>query len=319
MTTSALERLLSKRLLFVSGKGGVGKSTVASALALVASGAGLRTLVCEIDQKGEIPRAFGQDPSGFLPKEVAPNLYSMQMDTEAALHEYVKVYTKFAIPARLGILARTFDFVSNAAPGVREILVVGKLCYEVRRETFDLIIVDAEASGHIVAQLSSPEGVGQLFSLGMVKEQTSWMTAILSDPHKTGILLVTTAEETPIEEAIELMGRIRSETVVNLAGIVANKVIPEIFSRVESETFESMAGLDRAARKGEEADGFLNLVAATKLWRSMAERGSLNLTKLRGLLVPEDPFAQVPLVSGVATSMEVISEVAETLEVEFGR
>ena len=87
---------------------------------------------------------------------------------------------------RIGPLAKVFDFVATAAPGVHEILTVGKLCYEVRERHYDLVVVDASASGHIVGQLAAPQAINQLVQVGLIRQQTDWMLDILVDPATTG-------------------------------------------------------------------------------------------------------------------------------------
>ena len=123
--------LLDRKLLFVTGKGGVGKSTIAASLALLASQRGKRTLVGEVDAKGNLADFFEVGPTGFEPREVSPGLFAMSMDTEESLKEYLSLQLKIPFVARLGPLARTFDFVANAAPGVKEILTIGKFLWEV--------------------------------------------------------------------------------------------------------------------------------------------------------------------------------------------
>ena len=124
--------LLDLRLVFVTGKGGVGKTTVASALALFASQQGKRVLICEVDAKGDVAGFYEAPPTNFNEREVLPGLFAMTMDTEASLREYLKLHLRIPVVGRIGPLAKAFDFVATAAPGVREILTVGKLCYEVR-------------------------------------------------------------------------------------------------------------------------------------------------------------------------------------------
>lgn len=134
--------LLDRRLLFVTGKGGVGKTTIAAALGQLAASRGKRTLLCEVDAKGNLAAAFETSPTEFEQREIAPGLWAMSMDTEASLREYLRLQLKLPLLSRLGPLARTFDFVANAAPGVKEILVVGKLCWEVRSAHYDLVVVE---------------------------------------------------------------------------------------------------------------------------------------------------------------------------------
>ena len=150
--------LLDRQLLFVTGKGGVGKTTIAASLALLASQHGKRTLVGEVDAKGNLADFFEIGPTSFKEREVAPGLFAMSMDTEESLKEYLSLQLKIPLVARLGPLARTFDFVANAAPGVKEILTIGKFLWEVRERSYDLVVVDAVATGHIIGQLAAPAG-----------------------------------------------------------------------------------------------------------------------------------------------------------------
>ena len=132
----------------------------------------------------------------------------MTMNTEDSLREYLRLFVKIPLLGRIGPLAKTFDFVADAAPGVKEILAVGKLCYEVRERNYDLVIVDAEASGHIVSQIGAPRVIRDLVQVGLVRDQTQWMLDILDDPSRTGVAIVTTPEEMPVTETIDLLARL---------------------------------------------------------------------------------------------------------------
>ncbi len=127
---------------------------MAAAIGHLAARSGRRTLVCEMDDKGALGGMFDASSLTFAPRELEPNLFVMQMNTDDALKEYLRLFVKVPLLGRIGPVARTFDFLADAAPGVKEIMVVGKLCYEVRERHYDLVVVDAEASGHIVSQLS---------------------------------------------------------------------------------------------------------------------------------------------------------------------
>jgi anion-transporting ArsA/GET3 family ATPase len=234
--------LLGRRLLVVTGKGGVGKSTVAAALALVAARQGKRVLVVDVDAKGTIAQRFEAGNIGFKPKEVMPGICLLAMDTEASLAEYLRLNLRVPIIGRLGPLAGMLDFVATAAPGVREILTIGKVCWEVResiegRADWDLVVVDAAATGHVIAQLGAADAIRDLVAVGPVRGQTEWMSELLADPAITALNVVTTPEEMPIEETIDLVGRARSELDVPLGAVIVNRVLPELFTTRDEAIF----------------------------------------------------------------------------------
>ncbi len=184
-----------------------------------------------MDAKGALANAFDVGELAFEPTEVAPGLHAMAMNTEDSLREYLRLFVRIPLLGRIGPLASTFDFVADAAPGVKEILGVGKLCYEVRERHYDLIVVDAEASGHIVSQIGAPKVIADLVQVGLVRDQTQWMLDILDDPLRTGVAVVTTPEEMPVTETIDLLGRLRAETGAHAAAVIANRVLPAMFNR----------------------------------------------------------------------------------------
>ena len=313
--------LLDRRLVFVTGKGGVGKTTVAAALGMLAAQQGKRVLVCEVDAKGNLADFFEAKRIGWEPREVAPGVLAMAMQTEESLKEYLRLQLKVPLLAKIGPLARTFDFVANAAPGVKEILTVGKLCWEVREEHYDLVVVDASATGHVVAQLAAPTAICELVKVGRVRDQTRWMDDILGDPATTGAVIVSAPEEMPVSETLELAERIRDETAVDLAGVVVNKVLPELFGRGEEEVFERLrepAGIAAMAEALGDRSGLVPVLDGAELAVTLRRSRAEHLTRLRTELSTGVPLLYVPYYFTRFHGIRTTSAVAEALGEELG-
>lgn len=280
--------------MFVTGKGGTGKSTVAAGLARAAAASGLRTLACEMDAKGSLAAALGVPTPGFEPIVVSDRLWSMTMDTESSLREYLRVHLRLPFVAKIGPLASTFDFVADAAPGVKEVLAIGKVCWEVREDHFDIVIVDGEASGHIVSQIASPRVIHSLVPRGPLRDQTGWMLDILDDASRCGVVVVATAEDMVVSESLDLMGRIASETRASVACVVVNRAeeppIPDDLLPVFGGLRGTAAAIPGApATLGESLDAVADLVARHAEARRQRDRLAAAVSPV--------PIIDVPLVA----------------------
>jgi anion-transporting ArsA/GET3 family ATPase len=311
--------LLDHQLLLVTGKGGVGKSTVAAAIALLASQRGKRTLLGEVDPRGSLSDLLSTERTSFTPREVQPRLHVMSMDTEESLKEYLSLQLKLPLMARMGPLARIFEFVATAAPGVREVLTIGKFLWEVKRRSYDLVVVDAAPTGHVVGQLAAPEAINELLHVGLIRQQTGWMTEILADASRTGLCIVSTPEEMPVNETIELAARVERDTSVRLAAVVVNRVLPELFGRGEEEAFGRLQTPEATealcAVLGDSATSLLEAARlAVTLRRSRAE----HLERLRNSLQPALPLLYVPELFTRAQGLRSTRQVAAALSAEMG-
>ena len=316
---SALPGIFDLGLVFVTGKGGVGKTTIAGGLALAAAQQGKRVLVCEADSKGDLSSLFEVAPTTFDARQVTDGVWAMSMDTEASLREYLKLNLKIPIMGRIGPLAKAFDFVATAAPGVREILTVGKLCYEVRERNYDLVVVDAAASGHIVSQLAAPQAINELVKVGLIRTQTDWMLDILSNPWKTGLVAVTTPEETPVSETLELAARVAAETTVRLAGVVVNRVLPELFGHSEEAVFEELRQPAAVGAMSEAAGGDVEpVLEGARLAVTMRRTRSAHLERLRSGLDPSTPVLLLPYLFSRTYGLRTTGQVAAALTEELG-
>ncbi len=310
--------ILDRRLLLVTGKGGTGKTSVTAALALLASQRGRRVLACEVEPRGDLAELFESSPAGFRPKEVQPGLFAMAMSTEESLKEYLRLQLRLPAMARMGPLARAFDFVATAAPGVREILTVGKLAYEVRERHYDLVVADAAASGHVVGQLSAPRAIDELVPVGPIHSQTGWMLEILGDPAVTGLVVVTTPEEMPVNETIGLVARLRAETNVEVSAIVVNRVLPELFSRGDEEVFEHLRTPALAAALADVAGGPVDRVLdAARLAVTLRRTRAGHLERLRESVPDEIPLLFVPYLFTRGHGLRTTAQAAEALSAEL--
>lgn len=312
--------LLDRRLLLVTGKGGVGKSTVAAALAVLAAEQGKRTLLCEVDAKGALGALLeSHDRVEFSPREVLPDLWLMAMDTEESLREYLSLNLRVPLVTRLGPLAKALDFVAAAAPGVKELLVVGKLCWEVRERHFDLVIADASATGHIVGQLSSAQAVSELVRVGVVRAQTRWMLELLSDPATTGLVVVATPEEMPVTETLELVARLDAETGVDLAAVAVNRLLPELFGRSEEAVFDQLVeGPMREVLAGELGGDPAPVLDAAALAVRLRRGGVAHVERLRAGVDERVPMLYLPYLFARMPGMRATRQMAEALAAELG-
>lgn len=311
--------LLERKLVFITGKGGVGKTTVSAALALLAAQKGKKVLVCEVDAKGDLASFFEVDELVFKERQVSAGLWAMSMDTEASLREYLKLFLKIPLVGRIGPLAKAFDFVATAAPGVKEILIVGKFCWEVKENSYDMVIVDAAATGHIVGQLAAPQAINSLVKVGLIRSQTDWMLDILSDPSKTGLCIVATPEEMPIAETLELVNAMGEQTTVDLIAVIVNKVLPELFTKREEDIFESLCVAKAIKALNELLDGDVTSVLegaslAVKMRRSRAG----HLKRLRQQLPEQYPIYYLPYMFRRTEGLRATHQIVTALSEELG-
>jgi anion-transporting ArsA/GET3 family ATPase len=221
--------------------------------------------------------------------------------------------------ARIGPLARAFEFVATAAPGVREILTVGKPVWEVREGNYDLVVVDAPATGHIVGQLAAPQAINELVHVGLIRQQTGWLIEILGDTRITGLVIVTTPEEMPVNETIELAARVEDETDVTLAGIIVNRVLPELFGRQEEEVFEELRQPAAVGALNSAAGGPAEpVLEAARLAVTMRRTRAGHIERLRTSVDASIPLLYVPYLFVRAHGFRTTRQVAEALSAELG-
>jgi anion-transporting ArsA/GET3 family ATPase len=240
--------LLDKRLIVVTGKGGVGKTTVAVALGLAAARAGKRTMVAEVAQQERMSRAFRREGIGYSEAELTDNFYAMSIDPERALKEYLGQQVGGAL-GNLLFNNRIFDYFAAAAPGVRELATIGKvweLAQLERRNSgaarYDLVIVDAPASGHGLALLRSPRTFADIARVGPIRRRADIIHEFLTDPRRTGVVAVALPQEMPVNETLEFRGKLKREMGMDTDVVVVNSLLPERFTAEEADRIEAVNG-----------------------------------------------------------------------------
>jgi anion-transporting ArsA/GET3 family ATPase len=246
----------------------------------------------------------------------------MQLHTEASLREYLKLNLRISVVGRIGPIANVFDFVANAAPGVKEILTVGKVCWEVPasiegRAEWDLVIVDAAATGHVLAQLDAPRTIRELVHTGPIRHQTEWMMEILADRSLTALNIVTAPEEMPVNETIELVTRAREETVVPLGAVIVNRVLPELFTTEDEPRFAALSSdAADAVLRDHLGDDVRDILEAGRLAVALRRSRVPHLERLRAAV--DLPMCYLPFLFVRDHGLRVTRMVADALGAEMG-
>src|SRR5579863_2946527 len=222
------------RVLVVAGKGGVGKTTITAALARMAAHAGLSVLVVELEGKSGVPTAFGGSGtlsydesllSGLQTVEGGGSVRARRITPDDALLEYLADHGMKRISKRL-VSSGALDVVATAIPGIRDILVLGKVKSLERQPAADLILVDAPATGHAMTFLSSAQGLLDAARSGPVRTQATDVVELLADPDRCQVALVTLPEEMPVSEVVEAAYALEDRIGVSLGPVIVNACLP---------------------------------------------------------------------------------------------
>ena len=263
--------LLAKRVLIVTGKGGVGKTTVAASLAVAAVQHGLRVALCETQGSRRVPDLFDRPSQGYDLFEVHPDLFTMSITSEHAIEDYILQQIRVRALYKLAFKNRVMGPFMRAVPGLHDLVQLGKVWDLERRRTankpaFDLLVVDAPATGHGLTMLESPQAMMDLTVAGPFHENAKLIRDLIEDPERTSIVLVSLPEEMPVNETLELyerLGRFRGQVVLS----VLNEVHPTLVGHPEAWPVARAAMTDPALA---EAVGFADRAARREAAQQIA-------------------------------------------------
>jgi len=301
--TSVLER----QLLVITGKGGVGKTTLAAAIGMLAAERGLRTIVVELGDQGRLPALFGlrvRDPG--LETKLEEGLWSISIDPDRALLEWLQKLGG-RVSGRLLASSGTFQYFAAAAPGARELLSMVKIWeltegqrWQRRAAGYDLVVIDAPSTGHALGLLHSPQTFGAIARVGPIAGQTDRVRELLEDPARSGYLAVALATDMAVTETLELQDGLGAQLGRALDIVLLNGLLPERFTRVE---------LQRIAQ----LDGSAVSRSAARAARTVHDRARFQHNQLARLRRRRFEVLGVPFVFGAELDLAAVRRIAEHL------
>jgi anion-transporting ArsA/GET3 family ATPase len=302
MTTAA--SMLARKLVVVTGKGGVGKTTIAAALGLAAAERGLRTIVVELGEQHRLPallageeRRNGRPPrQGEAGEEIVlgENLWGVTIDPDRALLEWLQALGG-RVPGRVLAGSGTFQYFAAAAPGAKELVSMVKVWeltrgerWRRRAERYDLVVLDAPATGHALGLLHSPRTFGAIARMGPIFGQAERVRELLEDEAQTGYLAVTQPTEMAVGETLDLQAGLRSQLGMKLDATIVNATLPYRFDGSElariARVDDGRVGVKRSAV----------LTARTARERARVQHNQIARLRRHGMAVHTVPFVFAP-------------------------
>lgn len=311
--------VFDRRFLFITGKGGVGKTVVSAALAVRAARQGQRTLWVEMS---ETPRGGHLFPDFRPHYDLAPvhdQLWAMNLRVQPAIEEYLAVAFKLPLLSRMIARNSLFQILTGALPGLDSLIPLGKIWYELgrkrgRKPYWDRIVLDAPATGHALAMLRFPQAALDMVKSGNVADRSREILHILGDRELTGLIAVTTLEELPVDETRELISQVQAETPYRFDAIVCNAVFPDPLAGLHDQSQDRRFRQWLDGQADEELDsGVEDTAWLRRRLRWLHQRRQCQQDRLASLAQLEVPLLAAPWIPRAGEA-----EVLQALVEEFG-
>jgi anion-transporting ArsA/GET3 family ATPase len=296
-----------RRFLFITGKGGVGKTTVTAALASSLAARGLRVLVTVCGAKERLSTLLGAPPLGPTISELGPNIFGVRLVSEVALREYGAMKLKNRVLVDAIFDSKYVAGFLSGTPGLKEWSLLGKAWYHATenepdgRPRFDVVLFDAPATGHGLDMLRVPKVIVEIAPPGVLRSDAERAWEMFRDPARSGVVVVTLPEEMPTNESLELCAALRTELTLPIAELVVNSLLPPLFSSEDAQRIERIGALDHTTRA--------HAVLDSGIRRATRERiQNESLTRLATLGVP---LRKLDLMLGGAATPPAIAHLAK--------
>lgn len=315
--------MLQRRLIVVTGKGGVGKTTVAGAIGLVAARHGLRAIVVDVTGSGgQVRRLFGaeEEPPPGAEVQLDERLWSTSIDPDQALLEWLQKIGG-QVPARLLMSTSSFQYFAAAAPGAKELMALVKVWRMTggaakKKRPYDLVVLDAPATGHALGLLRSPQTFGSIARVGPVASDARQVQELLGDPARSLYLAVANGTEMAITETIELRAQLRTVLERDLEAVIVNGAMRSRFTREELERIASIGDGDLAAMLARRPSGARHTVrhAAAHAARSLHTRARTQRAQVERLRRHGLRPVPVPFLFQEELDLEALERIAARIE-----
>ncbi len=315
-----MQSLLDRKLLFITGKGGVGKTTMAAAIGLAAARAGRRTIVVEVGQQNRLTGMFGLPEAGpGVERRLEPRLSSISIDPDRALLEWLQALGG-RVSGRILASSGTFQYFAAAAPGARELVSMVKIWQLTRSGRgrgsggHDLVVVDAPATGHALGLLRSPQTFGAIARVGPIAGHTKQVQELLGDPAASAYVAVALGSEMAVSEALELQSALDAQLGRSLETVIVNGLLPRRFTAAELTRIDAMSRNGHAGPKrgsGGQRDGVAQ--AAARAAHAAHERSRLQHNQVARLRRRSFEVLPVPFVWGSHLDLAALEDISKRL------